>query len=389
MKKLLLALVVSLLLSASVCSASELDDGTNQYFDDPRTYTQEEWDQICYGTPDDVLISSTEDLFEFFYESAFLVTDVVGRSGPSDTRVIDYTKHPAFAELITRSDFLSVLDRKTAEVLSDANSFLGSERINAILRQPSVVELLCSADSCNEQDSLFVQGADNREQFVFNTITYTSSGSVYTVNGLSVPVYTASREWTQNEQALLDSYWSSLTPVYHASTRFNCHSYAWYKMAFNNNYWIEHVGLFIGDNACTLVSPSSVQVDDIIVYRDGSQIRHSGVVYSVNGNNITICSKWGQLGVYIHSISNVPPTYLDSTTGMPNVVYYRYHDYSNQYIGQEYHSGSYHYYRFADVCTICGKRINFTWHSYPCSGPPCSLLFRNYLTDSRVGLIVD
>lgn len=390
MNRIIVSFVVALLFSITFCSASEIYDGTDQNAENPLTYTQEEWDEICYGTPEDVLNGSTEELLDFFYESGFLIFDLVGRSSP-DVRVIDYSKHSAFAELLTRNDFLAVLVKKKDEVLSDPDSVLGLERINAIMSQPSVVELIqtSSADGVVEQKAPFYQEG-TRDQFTLNNIIYTSSGSINTVNGNSVTVYTASREWTSNEQAVYDSSWPTLTPLYHASTRFNCHSYAWYKMSFSSNtYWIPQINQFVGDSACIPVSSSSIQVDDIIVYLDGTNIAHSGVVYSINGSNILICSKWGQAGIYIHSINNVPPIYLDHNTGMPNVVYYRYHGYNNQYIGQEYHSGSKHYYRFADVCMICGKSINFTWHSYPCSGPPCALLFRNRLMNMDVGFLVD
>ena len=47
------------------------------------------------------------------------------------------------------------------------------------------------------------------------------------------------------------------------------------------------------------------------------------------------------------------------------------HNFINSYTGENYHSGSKHYYRFADTCSRCGYTTNYTWQSIPCSGPPC------------------
>lgn len=43
------------------------------------------------------------------------------------------------------------------------------------------------------------------------------------------------------------------------------------------------------------------------------------------------------------------------------------------YTGNNYHSGSKHYYEYADICTGCGdqKANTTTWSVINCSGPPC------------------
>lgn len=121
---------------------------------------------------------------------------------------------------------------------------------------------------------------------------------------------------------------------------------------------------------------SSAQANDIIVYLDaaGDPV-HSGVVYSVSSSGaLTICSKWSQAGAYRHAVDNVIPEYCSNPiTGEVRYVLYRYHDYTNKYIGNNYHSGTTHYLQFADVCDVCGKRTNASWQDIPCSGPPCNI----------------
>ena len=53
------------------------------------------------------------------------------------------------------------------------------------------------------------------------------------------------------------------------------------------------------------------QVKDIIVYVDANGgALHSEIVYSISAfGDLTICSKWGQGGVYEHSLFNVPIEY--------------------------------------------------------------------------------
>ena len=49
------------------------------------------------------------------------------------------------------------------------------------------------------------------------------------------------------------------------------------------------------------------------------------------------------------------------------------HSYTHSYTGNNYHSGSKHYYEYADICTGCGdqKANTTTWSVINCSGPPC------------------
>ena len=43
-----------------------------------------------------------------------------------------------------------------------------------------------------------------------------------------------------------------------------------------------------------------------------------------------------------------------------------------KYTGQQYHSGTRHYYQYGYLCADCGKYASTTWTSVACSGPPCS-----------------
>lgn len=133
---------------------------------------------------------------------------------------------------------------------------------------------------------------------------------------------------------------------------------------------------FRNDGACTQIDLSSVQEKDIVVYLDANNNPlHSGVVYSVSSSGaVTICSKWGQAGVYLHAINNVPDDYCSNPyTGTIRCYFYRYHDYTYGYTRNEYHTGARHYFQYADICDVCKKQVNTIWRSVACSGPPCTL----------------
>ena len=59
------------------------------------------------------------------------------------------------------------------------------------------------------------------------------------------------------------------------------------------------------------------------------------------------------------------------------------HSYSHIYTGYNYHSGSKHYYEYADICTGCGdqKANTSTWYIINCSGPPCVDIMHVGVTD--------
>lgn len=210
-------------------------------------------------------------------------------------------------------------------------------------------------------------------------IQYYSAGTISTANNRNVEVCTPHREWSSSEITGINNLYdyAGNTRWDDPTTAYNCHSYAWYRYSSTNPYWIMDITQFVLDSACTrVISAASAQTKDIIVYLDANGFPlHSGVVYSVSSSGeLTICSKWGQAGAYIHSIGNVPRGYCaDPNAGTISYVLFRYHDYINKYTGSEYHSGSRHYLQYADICKVCNKRINETWTSAPCTGSACSL----------------
>lgn len=74
-------------------------------------------------------------------------------------------------------------------------------------------------------------------------------------------------------------------------------------------------------------------------------------------------------------------SYVAGTTSAPTIFYnsdiyylvYKKNHGSTTYTwtGNDYHSGTLHYYEYGDKCDDCGVFTTSVWTTEPCSGPPC------------------
>ena len=152
----------------------------------------------------------------------------------------------------------------------------------------------------------------------------------------------------------IDTLFTSDIRIAVPTTKYNCHSYAWYSQNINTNtYWVQDPSKFYTDGSYIEVSYSQVQPRDRIVYLDsvGNNI-HSGIVKGTTGlspngvcgysNTVWVQSKWGQCGLYEHRGDQCP--YTMSTYGgtAVSVKFYRYnishtHNYSYNTLDSKYH----------------------------------------------------
>lgn len=198
-----------------------------------------------------------------------------------------------------------------------------------------------------------------------------------TADGSIVSAIKYSTDYTDDYNEAINEYWDALgaTRISGATRLYNCHSYAWHKTSDINTYWISYIDSYLSDTNCTEISSSQVQRYDIVVYQVNRQIKHSAVVYNIaNDGTLTLRSKWGEAGLYEHSLTQVPDIYLEN--GTANVRYYRYHDFGNSYTGNNYHYDNKHYFEYISKCAVCGlTQGNAFWTSGPCAGPPCNTPF--------------
>ena len=145
---------------------------------------------------------------------------------------------------------------------------------------------------------------------------------VQTPNGTNVQVFCDEEMLTPSDIAEIDEYYDTAYPnavrLSSATSKYNCHSYAWYQQSDKNPYWMNDPSAYWEDGS---YAESKGNAGDIVVYYDGNQPIHSGVVerrvetYTSSLSdleNIQVTSKRGKVGLYSHLGSDSP--YKTSTT---------------------------------------------------------------------------
>lgn len=149
--------------------------------------------------------------------------------------------------------------------------------------------------------------------------------TVYTHNhyptSLSDDVWEVYEERSALILQALDVYYYSaygLYPIAPSTAKYNCHSYAWYDRSSTNIIWINNPIAFVTD--ATPITASNVQPGDIVVYTEQGDIIHSAVVESISGGELVLVSKWGEAGLYRHTLYQNPYSPPDVQS---DVSYYR------------------------------------------------------------------
>lgn len=159
--------------------------------------------------------------------------------------------------------------------------------------------------------------AEMRASFICSECGATLSATTITVNSKSVSCYKwVSGGYSSSDITKLDNYmasnYSSYTKVRSASSKYNCHSYAWYSTSSSNIYWINDPSPVYGNtNYWTLwvIPMRNWQSGDRITFWSGSTLLHSAIVNSSS----TCTSKLGHYGVYKTTISEMKSLYNSSS----------------------------------------------------------------------------
>ena len=277
---------------------------------------------------------------------------------------------PGIRELETRPDAASVLLRKLRDRIKPGElvealclkNLLSVEPYSSMLTQAETAQYAQMVQTISETFYVSVDDAasdadvydadepiepnyvqDVPTTFNANGFTYDrSSTNTRTTNGTIVPLYTARDDYTYAEKQDVTAYFVQkygvgvLGP---ATSKYNCHSYAWYQKSVQNPSWILHVDRYCEDTHARRTEVPSA--GDIVVYygSDGYPV-HSAVVKSVSSSGIVCESKWGAAGLYEHLYTNVPPDYRLYTGGPVSCEFYTYlraHNYVATVIDTAYH----------------------------------------------------
>lgn len=227
----------------------------------------------------------------------------------------------------------------------------------------------------------------------------TSSSYVYTPRGTQVKVLIR-EEMSQEDINFCNQIGDTLVPeatrIAPSSSKYNCHSYAWYMQSTSNPYWMNDPSSYYTDWS---YEESDGNVGDIICYFDASGVNlHSGVLIGKsegvsngicgNSNLYTVRSKWGNCGLYEHRGDQCPYTMpYDGTASY--VKFYRIHQHSYTYspatsghiatcIACGYTTTLSHVYK-QHYCIYCNAYTtdhdydtNYEWISYTLHNVECS-----------------
>lgn len=174
----------------------------------------------------------------------------------------------------------------------------------------SVAEYFDSTEACNHSRAI--------DAYTCNDCGALLEYTQITVNGKSVNCF----RWlaggmTADDITFTDNYVATSFPTYKklrsASSKYNCHSYAWYSTSTSNVYTIEDPkSIYNNTNYWTLWQPPmrTIKSGDRITFWAGQALKHSAIVTS----SARCTSKMGHWGVYNTSISEMTSFYGASST---------------------------------------------------------------------------
>jgi hypothetical protein len=94
-----------------------------------------------------------------------------------------------------------------------------------------------------------------------------------------------------------------------SDNRYNCHSYAWYQADTDNRYWMKTPIVYLIEGSYE--KTSQIDIGNKVVWltydmKRISYIEHSGIVESIDGDNVIIVSKWGEGPLMRHNVNYSP-----------------------------------------------------------------------------------
>lgn len=207
-----------------------------------------------------------------------------------------------------------------------------------LLKRDSAIQLLetygeSNARSLTSLDSFQVHALSDIQNYLLysnaRSLGFPSqigSQTIYTPNGSAVQAIkfnepdTASAHNVEDAK-IVQTY--GVTLVLPGSCKYNCHSYAWYAQSSANILWINSPAPYITDGSYVCVctggysSPTNnfnISVNDRVVYYLNGNITHTALFKGNPASGAALAtqlcySKWGRLGVFAHTLSNVPANY--------------------------------------------------------------------------------
>lgn len=229
-----------------------------------------------------------------------------------------------------------LLDSSEAQALDIVRLLLQQYEIYQKLSTEEKIIVDGFQSSSLASDVNFVQVLSDTE----NTYVYTPNGSAVEVE--EIDYVTEDAKLSLSSIAEIAAQYGVLSTISGPTTRYNCHSFAWYSQSFNSNYyWMDNPGAYYSDSS--YVSSEAEEnyilcyfVENFYYLPDGTCIGSSGIINSHSAiitdvgssfnkydtstlDSITVTSKWGQCGLYSHKGDDCP--YIENTSGYIKAEY--------------------------------------------------------------------
>ncbi len=219
-----------------------------------------------------------------------------------------YQKNPVSGE----NQFDTAEDQDTMEALmqmEEVKELYSEAQLLEIEQAVTEKYLLRKEDSYFSDDPLCEYFRIEMESAGGSPLPYTT---VSTPNGTAVSVYTTGYELSATQkQEIHDKHasdYKSARCISDATTRYNCHSYAYYSTnTTTNRYWMDDPRFYFWDGSYTEV-PTPRMNSRIFYYNGGYPDKvsdfHSGI--SINNSGTRIRSKWGAGCLWEHDVTDCP-----------------------------------------------------------------------------------
>ena len=146
-----------------------------------------------------------------------------------------------------------------------------------------------------------------------NTLRSYPTYYVYTPNNTAVAVISRGEELSESQinsnHNYVSTYYPSAIRYGSSTTKYNCHSYAWYLQSTSNCYWMNYPNAYWNDGSYS--NYSTPTVNSKMVWRTDNNVTHSAVVVDLLSGPVyppygytdlvNVKSKWGELGLYKHN----------------------------------------------------------------------------------------
>lgn len=307
MKKISLLIVLFLLIfTLSVYASTESEKDTiSTESSSPFSYNitpdNDEWvnfesrDEMikaCFIPTEIASKMTTEELIEVIYEYPML-NDIMYYNNANDGLEVLKKECNAYYELLTRKNS----GEKLIEFVETKN--LSKEAKS--LRDQSIKVLL------SDKNMIF----SDEKQVEAEKILSTSKGIyVYTPTGVMVSVISygelLSYDDKKDYKDDVEIRFPNASFLSEATTKYNCHSYAWYLQSTSNTLWMPNPYLYMNGNDPSYDQVSSPMFGSRVFYSIGG---HSALITSAQSNSLSNTdtkSKWGQGPLMAHKGNYCP-----------------------------------------------------------------------------------